>query len=60
MMFSATFDKNARKVAKDYMSVDHVRVRVGRAGSSHLNISQKVPSIARCDGWGLTATDRVD
>lgn len=42
MMFSATFPKEARAVAKEYMSKDHIRIRVGRAGSSHMNIVQKV------------------
>ena len=42
MMFSATFPKEARAVAKEYMSKDHIRIRVGRAGSSHENIIQKV------------------
>ena len=42
MMFSATFPKDARAMAKEYMSKDHVRIRVGRAGSAHLNITQKV------------------
>ena len=44
-MFSATFPKDARAMAKEYMSSDHIRIRVGRAGSSHLNIAQKVGSI---------------
>lgn len=42
MMFSATFPKEARHVAKQYMSADHIRIRVGRAGSSHMNITQRV------------------
>ncbi|KAL8941562.1 MAG: hypothetical protein Q9211_001778 [Gyalolechia sp. 1 TL-2023] len=42
LFFSATFNKQARSVAKKYMSTDHVRVRVGRAGSTHHNIIQKV------------------
>lgn len=42
MMFSATFPKEARKVAKKYMANDHVRIRVGRIGSTHLNVTQKV------------------
>ncbi|KAL9005763.1 MAG: hypothetical protein Q9188_001475 [Gyalolechia gomerana] len=42
LFFSATFNKQARIVAKKYMSIDHVRIRVGRAGSSHNNIIQKV------------------
>ena len=42
MMFSATFPKNARDLAKEHLSHDHVRIRVGRAGSTHLNIKQEV------------------
>ncbi|PQE03534.1 hypothetical protein CJF31_00012079 [Rutstroemia sp. NJR-2017a BVV2] len=42
MMFSATFPKNARKLAKDHLSHEHVRIRVGRAGSSHKNIKQDI------------------
>jgi len=42
MMFSATFPKEARAVAKEYMSKEHIRIRVGRAGSSHLNVTQKI------------------
>ena len=41
-MFSATFPPQARKLAKTYLSKEHVRVRVGRAGSSHKNIVQNV------------------
>lgn len=46
MMFSATFPKEARAVAKEYMSKDHIRIRVGRAGSSHMNIKQTVRASA--------------
>ncbi|KAL8922796.1 MAG: hypothetical protein Q9208_004921 [Pyrenodesmia sp. 3 TL-2023] len=42
LFFSATFNKDARTVAKKYMSTDHVRIRVGRAGSTHPNIIQRV------------------
>lgn len=42
LLFSATFNKTARLVAKKYLSTDHVRVRVGRAGSSHGNIIQRI------------------
>ena len=42
MMFSATFPKDARTVAKEYMATDHVRIRVGRTGSTHLNVEQHV------------------
>ncbi|KAK7537113.1 putative DEAD/DEAH box RNA helicase [Phyllosticta citribraziliensis] len=41
-MFSATFPKEARRLAKEYMSEDYVRIRVGRAGSTHSNITQRV------------------
>lgn len=42
LLFSATFNKEARLLAKKYMSTDHVRVRVGRAGSTHSNVVQKI------------------
>ncbi|CAG8898838.1 unnamed protein product [Penicillium egyptiacum] len=42
LMFSATFNKEFRKLAKQYLSQDHVRLRVGRAGSSHLNVVQDI------------------
>ncbi|RMZ91394.1 hypothetical protein DV736_g1364, partial [Chaetothyriales sp. CBS 134916] len=42
LLFSATFDKNMRMLAKKYLSNDHVRIRVGRAGSTHMNIKQNV------------------
>lgn len=44
MMFSATFPKEARTVAKEYMTPEHIRIRVGRAGSTHLNVTQNVSS----------------
>jgi ATP-dependent RNA helicase DDX3X len=37
MMFSATFPKRSRDLAKDHLAHDHVRIRVGRAGSSHVS-----------------------
>ncbi len=42
MMFSATFPKGVRRLAGEYMAEDFVRLRVGRAGSSHKNIKQNV------------------
>ncbi|KAE9370611.1 DEAD-domain-containing protein [Stipitochalara longipes BDJ] len=42
LMFSATFPKFARDLAKEHLAHDHVRIRVGRAGSSHINIKQDV------------------
>ena len=38
MMFSATFPKEAREMARAYMAQDYYRVRVGRAGQVHKNI----------------------
>ncbi|RAL68283.1 hypothetical protein DID88_007014 [Monilinia fructigena] len=34
--------KMARDIAREHLSHDHVRIRVGRAGSSHFNIKQDV------------------
>ena len=42
MMFSATFSKESRALAKNYMAKDHVRIRIGRAGSTHENVMQSV------------------
>lgn len=42
MLFSATFPKAARDLAKTHLAETHVRLRVGRAGSSHENIKQNV------------------
>lgn len=64
MMFSATFPKEARQVAKHYMSADHIRIRVGRAGSSHINITQRVrkPSsfITRCQLLTMHQVEHVE
>jgi len=46
MMFSATFPKGARELARAYMSDNHIRIRVGRAGSAHMNVVQEVSTIA--------------
>lgn len=37
MMFSATFPKAARELAQQFMANNHVLIRVGRAGSTHLS-----------------------
>lgn len=42
LMFSATFEKGVRELAKNHLKEDHVRIRVGRIGSSHTNIKQDV------------------
>lgn len=42
LMFSATFPKMARDLATQHLAHNHVRIHVGRAGSSHQNIKQDV------------------
>ncbi|OOF90851.1 hypothetical protein ASPCADRAFT_156157 [Aspergillus carbonarius ITEM 5010] len=42
MMFSATFDKGCREMARRFLAADHVRVRIGRPGSTHLNVDQNI------------------
>ncbi|KAK4543379.1 hypothetical protein LTR36_005522 [Oleoguttula mirabilis] len=42
MMFSATFPKGAREMARQYMAKDYFRIKVGRAGQAHTNIRQSV------------------
>lgn len=41
-MFSATFPKEARALAREYLSPEYIRIRIGRAGSSHKNVEQHV------------------
>ena len=41
-MFSATFPKDARKIARQYLAYDYMRIRVGRTGSSHKNVRQTI------------------
>jgi len=42
LMFSATFPKSVRSLARDFMADDYVFVRVGRVGSTTDNITQRV------------------
>ncbi|KAJ4373907.1 hypothetical protein N0V83_002646 [Neocucurbitaria cava] len=42
LMFSATFPKSARRLAKEYMDTEAVRIKVGRVGSTHENIKQHI------------------
>lgn len=42
MLFSATFPAAVRKLAKTHLAESHVRVRVGRIGSTHENIKQDI------------------
>ncbi|EJT70577.1 ATP-dependent RNA helicase DED1 [Gaeumannomyces tritici R3-111a-1] len=46
LLFSATFPKKIRDLAKTHLSETHVRFRVGRAGSTHANIIQSVVETA--------------
>jgi ATP-dependent RNA helicase DDX3X len=51
MLFSATFNKKMRKLAKKYLSADHVRIRIGRAGSTHINVQQNVGLLVLVPGF---------
>ena len=42
LMFSATFNKEARSLARQHLRQHHIRIRVSRAGSTHSNIDQSV------------------
>ncbi|KAI5846516.1 P-loop containing nucleoside triphosphate hydrolase protein [Morchella snyderi] len=42
LMFSATFQKPIRKLAKDFLADAYVQIKVGRVGSTHGNITQRV------------------
>lgn len=42
MMFSATFKKELRVLATDFLADDFVRIKVGRTGSTHSNITQTI------------------
>jgi hypothetical protein len=39
-----------RKLARKYLSVDYIRIRIGRAGSAHSNVIQRV-SLLRSLVW---------
>jgi superfamily II DNA/RNA helicase len=43
-MFSATFPKSVRNLARDFLADDYVFVKVGRVGSTTDNITQRVYS----------------
>lgn len=42
LMFSASFNKECRKLAENYLSKDHVRIRISRPGSVVKHIRQNV------------------
>lgn len=45
MLFSATFPKRLRDLAMNHLAIEHVRFRVGRAGSTHENIAQVIMQV---------------
>ncbi|KAF2090436.1 ATP-dependent RNA helicase DED1 [Saccharata proteae CBS 121410] len=47
LMFSATFSKEHRKMAREFLAEEHCRVRIGRAGSTLPNITQEVIYVPR-------------
>ena len=49
-MFSATFPKTIRTLAKDFLADDFIFVKVGRVGSTTDNITQRVSSLG---SWPL-------
>lgn len=44
LMFSATFPRSVRNLARDFLADDYVFVKVGRVGSTTDNITQRVIS----------------
>lgn len=42
LLFSATFDKRMRTLAKRYLAQDYIRIRIGRIGSTVPTITQRV------------------
>ncbi|KAK6522010.1 hypothetical protein TWF281_002581 [Arthrobotrys megalospora] len=42
MMFSATFPASVRKLAKEFLADDYVRITVGRIGSVNPNVVQRI------------------
>ena len=47
LLFSATFKPELRKIAKNYLGPDHIRIRIGRAGSAHVNCKQSIVWVER-------------
>ncbi|KAJ6157584.1 DEAD/DEAH box RNA helicase [Penicillium chermesinum] len=42
MMFSATFNRECRQLARTFLASNHIRIRIGRPGSAHLMVRQQV------------------
>ncbi|OLN97264.1 ATP-dependent RNA helicase DED1-like protein 2 [Colletotrichum chlorophyti] len=49
MLFSATFPKPLRDIAKEHLSASSIRINIGRIGSTHANILQRVFEVAPFD-----------
>ncbi|WQF83221.1 Putative ATP-dependent RNA helicase DEAD-box, Helicase superfamily 1/2, ATP-binding protein [Colletotrichum destructivum] len=49
MLFSATFPKPLRDLAKEHLSSSSVRINIGRIGSTHANIMQRILEVAPFD-----------
>ncbi|KAK5938612.1 hypothetical protein PMZ80_008802 [Knufia obscura] len=47
LLFSATFDKTMRRIAKKYLAQDYVRIRIGRTGSTVHHIKQQIVWVDR-------------
>lgn len=49
MLFSATFPKPLRDLAQEHLAASNIRLNVGRIGSTHSNILQRVIEVAPFD-----------
>lgn len=47
LLFSATFNKKMRKLARNFLKTDHVRVRIGRSGAVLNNVIQNIIYVDR-------------
>ena len=45
-----------RKIARKYLSIDHIRIRIGRAGSAHGNVKQQVNTYSLSLSLSLSLT----
>lgn len=45
MLFSATFPKALRDLAREHLASSHAEINVGRVGSTHANILQRVHEV---------------
>ena len=59
-MFSATFPKSVRNLARDFLADDYVFVKVGRVGSTTDNITQRVPYLCWSDLLQIIYVEEFD